>query len=194
MKDYRKGIKILSTSAIVLYLMFLVWGLFFKFGDIEYTRKCSYGLSLLTTKERLLYDIIPFDFGNTEQKMIHFMLNILNMLVFIPLAVVLIFRSGKIKPVKHALFCFIVSLIFEVSQFFTLIGGFASDDLLMNTMGYFAGALLYYVLFRRLSDKINFYLLLIFNVILVPTFIYSFFNIIPIFDQYVGIVKDFAMK
>lgn len=192
MKDYKKGIKILSISAIILYLMFLVWGLFFKFGDIDYTRKCSYGLSLLTDKERFLYDIIPFDFGNTEQKLIHFTLNILNMFVFVPLAIMLIFRSGKINFIKHTIFCFLVSLVLEVTQFFTLIGGFASDDLLMNTMGYFVGALIYHVLLRRLSDKINFYILLVFNIVLIPTVIYSFFNIIPIFNQYVGIVKDFA--
>ena len=58
MKDYAVKIKKLSTIALVLYIMFLVWVLFFKLGRVEYTRACASGLSSMTLKERFLFDII----------------------------------------------------------------------------------------------------------------------------------------
>ena len=191
MKDYKKKIKILSISVMILYLLFFVWALYFKFGYIDYVRECSSGLSELTTKERFLFDIIPFDFGNTHQKFLHFIINILNLLIFIPFGIILMFNEN-VKWKKQALICFAISLIFEVTQFFTLIGGFASDDLLMNTLGYFVSISIYNLIFKKLKDKTKYYILVVSNFILLPIVIYSFINIVPIFDEYIQIIKDFA--
>lgn len=193
MNKYENKIRILSISAIILYIMFLIWALYFKFGNISFVRFCASELAKLSTKDRFLFDIIPFDFSNTDDKVTHFIYNFLNMFVFMPLSIFLIFKDGGFK-FKHIIFCFIVSLVFEVVQFFTLIGGFAADDLLMNTSGYFAGFILYCLTFSKLSDKINFYLIIIANIVLLGIVIYAFNNIIPIFDQYVKVIKDFALK
>ena len=90
------------------------------------------------------------------------------------------------------LFCFIISLIIEVTQYFTLIGGFASDDLLMNTLGYFAGALIYKYMFIKIPDKIIFYLLLIADSLLIIIDCYAVIIIIPLFSDYIQIIKDYA--
>ena len=74
--NYERKVKILSITSIVLYVLFLIWALYFKFGVIEEVRHCASHLSLLTDKERFLFDIIPFDFSNTHQKLEHFLINI----------------------------------------------------------------------------------------------------------------------
>ena len=194
MEQYSKRLKIVSTVAIVLYLLFFVWALYFKFSDINEVKYVSSHTGLMTLKERFLFDIIPFDFRNTKQKWLHFILNILNMIVFAPLGVALCIRSKEIKWKRHALFCFLVSLTFELVQLFTVIGGFASDDLLMNTLGYFLGALIYYLIFRKLSDKFNFYLILVCDVILSLLLIFGVITLVPIFGEYINVIKTYAFK
>lgn len=190
--NYEGKLKISGTIAIVLYILFLIWALYFKFGDVDYVRFCSENLAKLTFKERFLFDIIPFDFRNTDQKLLHLVINILNIFVFMPLGIVIPIRYKKTSLKMQSLFCFLLSLLFEIVQLFTLIGGFATDDLLMNTLGFFAGALFYYYLFKNFSDKVNYYILMIFNMILGVVLIYAFFTVVPVLGQYIQIIKDFA--
>lgn len=194
MINYEKRLNILSMLSIILYVLILVWALYFKFGDISDVTYHASELSKMTFKERFLFDIIPFDFSNTHQKFLHFVLNILNMIVFIPLGVALSMMDKKIKLKKHALICFLISLAFELLQLFTLIGGFASDDLLMNTLGYFAGAAIYYFLFRKFSDKVNYYIMIACNIILIIFTVVAIISVAPIFDQYIQVIKDYAFK
>lgn len=194
MKDCSKSIKILSISVTILYILFLVWSLFFKFGDIAEVRWLAEVKSKMTDWERFTFDIIPFDFSNTNQKALHFLINILNFFVFIPLGVGLIYVDGKVNYKKHLLICFIVSLIIEVTQYFTFIGGFATDDLLMNTLGYFGAVLIYKLIFKRFSSKANFYLMIFCNILMLVVVTYAVINIAPIFDDYIQVIKDYAFK
>ena len=194
MEEYSKKLKIVSKIAIILFLLFLVWALYFKFSDINEVKYVSSKTGLMTLKERFLFDIIPFDFRNTNQKSLHFFLNILNMIVFAPLGVALCMNSKEIKWKRHALFCFLVSLIVELIQLFTVIGGFASDDLLMNTLGYFLGALIYYLIFRRFSDKVNYYIIVACNVLLTLILFFAVIMLIPIFGEYIEVIKTYAFK
>ena len=192
MKNYENKLKISLNIVIVLFVLVLIWGLYFKFGNVEESEFLARTLSYMTLKEKFMFDIIPFDFSNTHQKSLHFLLNILNMIVFIPFGVALPMRSKKINILPQALFCFCFSLIIEVTQLFTSIGGFAMDDLLMNTLGYFVGLVLYHFIFRKFSDKINFYIILSCNIILAVMLAYAIIDIIPIFDRYVEIVKTYG--
>lgn len=194
MEQYSKKLKIACTIAIVLYLLFFVWALYFKFGDINDVKSIANHHKDWSLKERFLFDIIPFDFRNTHQKFLHFIINILNFIVFAPLGVALCMRSKGIKWKRHALFCFLVSLTFELVQLFTFIGGFASDDLLMNTLGYFLGALVYYLIFRKLSDKVNYYIIVACDVFLSLVVIFAIITMIPILGEYIEIIKAYAFK
>lgn len=192
MNLYKKRIKISAIVFVILYLVFLIWGLYFKFGDFYFTRYCASILSKLSLKERFLFDIIPFDFSNTEEKLKQFLINILNLIIFMPFGIALPIISGEIKWKKHGLICFFISLAFEITQLFTLIGGFAADDLLMNTLGYFAGALIYKYMVIKIPDKIIFYILLIIDSLLIIVDCYVVITIIPLFSDYIQIIKDYA--
>ena len=194
MKDYTKSVKILSVSVTILYVMFLIWALYFKFGDIKTVSANAIKYGQMSALERFTFDIIPFDFSNTDEKDVHFLYNILNSFVFIPLGVGLIFVDGKVKYKKHLLICFIVSLVLEVTQYFTFIGGFATDDLLMNTLGYLGAVLIYELIFKRFSNKANFYLMIVCNIIMLVVVTYAVINIAPIFNDYIEVIKDYAVK
>ena len=194
MIDYGKRLKVVTTLAIILYILFFVWALYFKFGDINEVRFNSSKIAQLSFKERLLFDIIPFDFRNTKQKALHFLLNILNLIVFIPLGVAFSMRNKEIKWKRHALICFLISLVFELIQLFTIIGGFASDDLLMNTLGYFVGALIYYLIFSKFSDKVNYYIIIASDILLTIVVIFAIITIAPKFYEYIEIIKQYAFE
>ena len=83
MKDYTKSVKILSISVTILYVMFLIWALYFKFGDINTVSANAIKYGQMTDLERFTFDIIPFDFSNTHEKDVHLLYNILNLFVFI---------------------------------------------------------------------------------------------------------------
>ena len=160
MEEYSKKLKIVSKIAIILFLLFLVWALYFKFSDINEVKYVSSTTGLMTLKERFLFDIIPFDFRNTNLKSLHLFLNILNMIVFAPLGVALCMNSKEIKWKRDALFCFLVSLIVELIQLFTVIGGFASDDLLMNTLGNILKRLKNNLMYSLINHHLQIHLLL----------------------------------
>ena len=139
-----------------------------------------------------MYDVIPFDFSNTKEPGVHFLINILNLIVFMPFGILLPLKSDKVKIVKHSLFCFIFSLILEVTQLFTKIGGYASDDLLMNTFGYIAGLPILYYVVNKMSFKTKNRALIICNIIFGIIALYAIIDIASIFGKYIDIIKDFA--
>lgn len=194
MIDYAKRLKVVTMIVIILYILFFVWALYFKFGDIDEVRYVSSHTGKMSLKERFLFDIIPFDFSNTHQKWLHFLLNILNFIVFIPLGVALCIKDKAIKWKKHILICFVISLTFEIVQLFTVIGGFASDDLLMNTLGYFGGALIYKLIFSKFNDKINYYIIIACNIIIICVLVFAVITLIPKLGEYIEIIKQYAFK
>lgn len=138
---------------ILLYILVLIWAILFKFGDTVSLIRNYNNLSMLSFEERFLYDIVPFEFTYpiNDQKIEV----VLNAIIFAPFGVLLCLKDNKIRLIKHLFYCFLLSCIFEFVQFFTLLGGFATDDLIMNTLGYFIGLLFYIIIFKNLSDKNN---------------------------------------
>ena len=78
MKNYENKLKISLNIVIVLFVLVLIWGLYFKFGNVEESEFLARTLSYMTLKEKFMFDIIPFDFSNTHQKSLHFLLNIIS--------------------------------------------------------------------------------------------------------------------
>ena len=115
-----------------------------------------------------------------------------NMIIFAPFGIALPLINKKIKILPQVLFCFCLSLIIEVTQYFTAIGGLASDDLIMNTLGYFLGLVFYILIFKKLSDKTNYRVLLIVDVLLCIIAVIGVVTVAPSFNRYIEIIKEFA--
>lgn len=191
MEVYEKRLKKFVLIGIILYIFFLVWILYFKFGRFDYLRFVAENFGYLSKKERFLYDLVPFVYDG-HSKVTQTIEEIANLLIFAPLGVGLPLLNKKIKIVQHLLICFVLSLLIEVSQFLTAIGGFATDDLIMNTCGYFIGLIFYVLIFKRLDSKINYYVFLIIDIVLFIIFIYGSYTIISGFNDYIQIIKDYA--
>ena len=49
--------------------------------------------------------------------------------------------------------CFLISLFFELLQLFTMIGNFATMDLITNVAGYFVGLVFYELIFKKQGNQ-----------------------------------------
>ena len=126
-------------------------------------------LSKLTVWERFLYDIVPFqirfDFWN------QFLQFPANAIIFAPLGVVLPYVFKKKNIWRDVAICFGVSLSIEIVQLFTIIGNFATADLIMNTLGYFIGFAFCRLIFSKLSTQKMVWVYRAVNLILIPLLI-----------------------
>ena len=153
-----------AVFAFFAYVVVLFWALWLKFNDFHMV-VLNYGwLSEMTLKERFLYDIIPFqirfDFFN------QFIQFPANAIVFAPLGVVLPYVFKKQSVWRDVAICFGVSLCIETAQLFTIIGNFATADLIMNTLGYFIGYAFYRWGFSKLPQKVMVWIYRVINTLL----------------------------
>ncbi len=185
MKRVRHSTALRVTVLIttILFWLFLVWGLYFKFGKASTIEFNHFQLHQYSTKERFLLDIIPFEIRashlNPKMAVVEIFLN---GFVMAPFGILFNFVDRRPKVWKHLLIVFGISLTFEIVQFCTLIGGFATADLIMNTLGYFIGFALYHLIFKRLPDKFNLVLFTIVNLLFVAILVYATITIIEMWD------------
>lgn len=138
-----------AIFAFCAYVVVLFWALWLKFNDFHMVVLNYQWLSKMTVKERFLYDIVPFqirfDFFN------QFVQFPANAIVFAPLGVFLPYVFKKKSIWRDVAVCFGVSLAIELVQLFTIIGNFATADLIMNTVGYFIGFAFYKLVCSKFS-------------------------------------------
>ena len=79
---------------------------------------------------------------------------------------------------------FEVSLVYEILQFFTLLGGFSSNDLIANTIGTCTGYLLFKLIIDQKQEKTKLIFSSIISFILFPLMIYSIINTLSAIDLY----------
>ena len=187
-----KRFKVIINITLILFIILLVWIIYFKMGDTEMIYLNHSWLKKLSIKDRFLYDLVPFKlrYDITRQ----FIEVLLNAVVFAPFGVILSLRSEKIQVIRHSLFCFLLSLGFELIQLFTTIGSFATADLIMNTMGYFIGLLIYQIFFKKASTKFNIIFFTIINVLMIVILIYGISVIISKWEVYSIILQDFFRR
>ena len=153
-----------AIFAFCAYVVVLFWALWLKFNDFHMVVLNYQWLSKMTVKERFLYDMIPFrirfDFVN------QFIQLPANAVVFAPLGVFLQYVFKKKSIWRDVAVCFGVSLAIEIVQLFTVIGSFATVDLIMNTVGYFIGFALYKLLCSKLSLRATVWSCRVVNVVL----------------------------
>ena len=157
--------------ATVLYVFILLWMLIFKFSNAEMLARNYKNLSELNLRERFLWDIVPFyTRQNHTLQRLEF---VANSLVFAPFGVLLNYLFKKRCIIRDFALCVGFSMAIEVFQLYTLLGGFATADLIMNSLGYFVGLVLYYLIFKKRTVKTCIWTCRIANAIFLPLFIYA---------------------
>jgi glycopeptide antibiotics resistance protein len=192
--DYQKRLNKLIKIGIVLYILVLIWIVYFKFGNIYLVWHNAFSISHLSPLERFMFDIRPFDFSNSpdSQLLSQIFDEFLNALIFAPFGILLPLLNKKVRILPQLLFCFGLTLTIEVTQYFTAIGGLASDDLIMNTLGYFFGLIFYLLVIKNLKDNTNYKVFIIVNTLLFIFVIIGVVTVAPSFTRYIEIIKEYA--
>lgn len=162
--------------AISLYVFILIWALCFKFGKGEMIARNYVNLSELSLRERFLYDIVPF--RTRQNHVVQWIEFFANSIVFAPFGVLLNYLFAKRNILRDAALCFGLSLAIEVFQLFTLLGGFATVDLIMNTLGYFVGLCVYFLIFKKRSVRTCVWICRVANLIFLVLFGYAAFTML----------------
>ena len=153
-----KTIKVLFIFTTVVYALVLCRGLLFKYVN-------PFELFSPDRYEYIGYNFIPFN-GSGMSYRIDL---IINSLLFVPFGFLLSMKSEKI--LKGTLLMFVpigASIIFESLQYFLRLGAADITDTIMNTIGGFAGFIVYlisYKLFGTKPDKIYTFLMSIVAVV-----------------------------
>lgn len=142
-----------SSSILMIYILFLLFFVVLKLNSpiIWSTREHI-------IENRLLgywnFNLIPF---KTIKNMFidNNYLNILgNILPFLPLGFLISISYTETSIIKSTLKCIIIIIFFEIIQFFSCLGFFDIDDILLNTFSCFLGIILYIYIYRiRKSSK-----------------------------------------
>ena len=157
--------------ATILYLFILLWGLCLKFSSAEMLARNYKNLSELNLRERFLWDIVPF--YTRQNHTVQRLEFVANSLVFAPFGVLLNYLFKKRNILRDFALCVGLSLAIEVFQLFTLLGGFATADLIMNSLGYFLGLGVYYLIFKKRTIKTCIWTCRVANFVFLPLFIYA---------------------
>lgn len=154
-----------------LYLWILLWIVCLKLGRAEMLRTNYINLSQLNLRERFLWDIVPF--YTRQNHTVQRLEFVANSLIFAPFGVLFNYLFKKKNVVRDAFLCFLLSLAIEVFQLFTLLGGFATVDLIMNTLGYFVGLGLYYLIFKKRTVRTCVWVCRVANLVFLPLAVYA---------------------
>ena len=184
-------IRRLALSALVMYIWILIWALVLKLGDAQTLIRNYQNLSVLTLKERIMWDLIPFNYRGTDYWMSRQMIDtILNCLVLAPLAVAFQYLFKKRNILRDAAICLGFSLLIESIQLATILGNPATEDLITNTLGCFIGIAVYHIIFKRLSVKGSVRFLAIVNVVFAAVVIFSITTIVRDADLFYKLLSQ----
>ena len=174
LQEGEKRIRWLALAAMGMLVWVLIWALVFKLGSEVLLVRNYTNLKDMTIEERILWDIIPFQYrGDEYWKMRQFLDTILNCFILAPLGVLLCYAFKKDNLWRNVALCFAFSLCIEILQLFTTVGNPATEDLITNTVGCFIGYGIYRWGFRRLNEKNTYRFLVLSNVVLVLIVLFS---------------------
>ena len=181
-------IKVLAVIASIQFSLILVWMLWLKFGEEFYILRTYNAFSHYTLKERFLFELVPFihTFDHDTFKRI---LNIaLNTIVFAPFGVLFNLTFEKKSVVRDMFICLCFSIAIELTQLFTIIGSFASEDLITNPVGYLFGLAFFKLFFARIRPRYQQRLLSVCNVCLFALIIIATVRTVNCFDLIMDIL------
>ena len=160
-----------------------IWVLVLKLCDHKLLIGNYNNLKPLTLKERILWDLIPFNYrGDEATKRMLFVDSLLNCLILSPLGILLGYVFRKRRIWRDAALCLGFSLFIELLQLLTMLGNPAPEDLLTNTVGYFVGLALHQLLLRRLTTKQSVILFSVLTVICSAATLFSLFTTLQSID------------
>ena len=186
-----KRLNILSIILFCIYILLLIWIVLFKCNIYLSITNGYFEFKTLTLKERFDYYLIPFiDYINNDstQTFIKLKDGILNVFVFIPLGLYLSFFIKKNKFIKVIFYTFLISLLFEIIQLFSLLGSFQTEDLILNIFSGLLGYIIYKIIYKEKNIKVLNILSLICIIILTPILIYGVINTINMIDVYIDVM------
>ena len=186
-----KRLNILSIILFCIYILLLIWIVLFKCNIYLSITNGYFEFKTLTLKERFDYYLIPFiDYFNNDstQTFIKLKDGILNVFVFIPLGLYLSFFIKNNKFIKVIIYTFLISLLFEIIQLFSLLGSFQTEDLILNTFSGLLGYIIYKIIYKEKNIKVLNILSLICIIILTPILIYGVINTINMIDVYINVI------
>ena len=169
---HERTLRLEAWVATGLYIFILLWVLCLKFCNAQMLTQNYINLSELTLRERFLWDIVPF--YTRQNHTLQWLEFFANSLVFAPFGVLLNYMFAKRSVLRDFALCVGLSLSIEVFQLFTLLGGFATVDLIMNSLGYFVGLGIYYLIFKKRTMKICIWTCRVANFVFLVLFIYAF--------------------
>lgn len=184
-----KTVKGLVIAAMVMFGWIIIWALVLKLGDEDLLITTYNNLKVLTPEERIMWDIIPFNYRGTEEMIVRQVIDtILNCFVFAPFGIMLCYLFEKKNLLRDGAICLGFSLLIELLQFATMLGNPAPEDLITNTVGCFIGYGVYYLIFKHMSTKSTVILAAVVNIVFGIVTIYSFVTVIGAADVIYGII------
>lgn len=165
----------------MVYILIITWVVLFKLNDNNSLIANYHILVMMGLLERFTMLIIPF----MKFDYIDFILNII---LFIPLGFYLSFLFNKKYMLKITLIGFVTSLVYEVIQLFTLLGGFSSNDLIANTIGALIGYLTFKCLLRQKDTKIKYIISVISLIVFVLASTFGLVNTLRYIEIYYQII------
>lgn len=145
------------TAAILflIYILILVWVIMLKCNMEIPVRMSLQFFGDMTVEQRAEWTFCHFRFNGdgpfVSKDAIEDIL--VNIILFTPIGMMLPFIFKKQRFPLTALYGFLISLAFELSQFIFAIGGFAYIDLITNTVGSVLGCALFYLIYPRLKES-----------------------------------------
>lgn len=142
-ENKRKNALFVGKVIYFIYLLVLIYLLFFseRYGRTQGTGEYRYNLVPFAEIKRY---IIYSERFTSEL----FLINIVgNMLAFVPFGFLIPLINSDYRNVfKVSLLSMFFSTLVEVVQLLSKVGSFDVDDIILNTLGGFIGALIYYII------------------------------------------------
>ena len=185
MKNFTKLQKY-SLITFGIYMLALIWVISFK-CNMEWPIFMSrLSMGSMSLAERAEWSFCHFRFNGDgpiySKDAIEDML--VNILLFLPVGMTLPMVFRRNGALITILLGFGISLAFEISQFFNMIGGFAYIDLITNTLGTALGVLLLYLIRKVVDDRLAVKILFVFQIIFSVIAIFGTVNTIINIDLY----------
>lgn len=131
--------------------------------------------SQMNLEQRFKFFLVPFnDYfiePFTQTRMNTFQDDMLNIAIFIPLGLYVSYFIKNRKFLKTLGIAFILSATFEVFQLFSLVGAFASKDLITNLLGAILGYFIFRLIYKKNNGVIRLTILNVLSIFAVITFV-----------------------
>ena len=170
-------LRLLVIFGVVMLVWIYIWALILKLGREGLLTDMYHRLSPLTVEQRIMWDIVPFNYrGTKEMKSVQILETILNCFVFAPFAIAICYLSPKHRLIRSMEMCLYFSVCIETVQLLTMLGNPASEDLLTNTLGGIVGYLAYRLFLKRLTARQSIRLAVITDIALLVITVFAIYT------------------